>query len=424
MNPNNVKIAIFGLGYVGLPLAVKFSNFFNVLGYDLNCDRISQLKLYNDNTNEISKTLLKKVKNLTFTNILKDISNCNVFIVTVPTPINKAKKPNIDSLKKACSDIGKNLNKNNIVIFESTVYPGMTEEVCVPLLEKFSKLKYNKDFFCGYSPERINPGDKVHSIDKIIKVVSGSNKEALEFVNNLYAKIIKAGTHRVSSIRIAEAAKIIENSQRDINIAFMNELSIIFNKLNLDTNEILNAASTKWNFINFKPGLVGGHCIGVDPYYLAHKSLLAGYNPEIILSGRKLNDSMGFYIGKQIISLSKKNIPIKKKYKFLICGFSFKENCKDLRNTKVFDIYKYLAKNKNIVDVYDPVINYEDLQNIYKIKGINNPKNKYYDCVIIAVNHRIFKQMGLKCFNKYLSKGGIFIDIKKLFKNSNSIFSL
>ncbi len=337
-------ISIIGLGYVGLPLAVEFAKFFDVIAFDYNSKRINELRNNLDENNEIKKNELKKLKKLYFTENEKDLKKSNIFIIAVPTPIKKNKKPNLIFLKQACITVSKYISKKDIVIFESTVYPGLTDDYCIPIIEKYSKFKINKDFFCGYSPERINPGDKKNKLSTIVKITSGSNYKTSIFVDNLYKKIIKAGTYRTSSIKIAEAAKVIENTQRDLNIAFINELSIIFNKLHLDTDEILKAASTKWNFIKFSPGLVGGHCIGVDPYYLTYKAKKVGYSPKIILSGRDMNDNMVKYVSKRFLNkLSEKKIKIINS-QILILGFSFKENCSDTRNSKIKDLHKLLIR--------------------------------------------------------------------------------
>ena len=368
MNLKNVRLGIVGLGYVGLPLAVEFGKQFKeVVGFDLKSKRIKELRSLIDVTGEVSRKEIKSSKNLSFTYNLENIKNCNCYIVAVPTPVSSKNIPDFKLIKNACKLIGKVLKKNDVVIFESTVYPGATEEICVPILENVSSLKFNKDFFVGYSPERINPGDKKHTIKNIIKIVSGSNIKITKFISDLYSKIVKVGTHKVSSIKIAEAAKVIENTQRDLNIALVNELSIIFNKLNLNTEEVLKAAETKWNFISFRPGLVGGHCIGIDPYYLTYKSKKIGYNPKIILAGRNLNDKMSHYVGNQILKkINKKNLN-KKKIKILLMGLSFKENCPDIRNSKSIDLYHFLL-NKNIdIDVYDPVIDKKDKE----LKSIN-----------------------------------------------------
>ncbi len=385
----NKKIGIIGLGYVGLPVAIAFSKKYKVIGYDINLNRINSLSNYTDSTNEITDTILKKAlsNNLSITNYINDLSTCNVYIITVPTPIDANKNPDLTALISATSSVGDLIVENDIIIYESTVYPGCTEELCVPILEKKSNLTYNKDFFCGYSPERINPGDKKHTIENVIKVVSGSTPQITKVIDKLYSSVITAGTYVTSSIKIAEAAKVIENAQRDINIAFINELAIIFNKIKLDTNEVLDAASSKWNFLNFRPGLVGGHCIGVDPYYLAYKAKNEGYVPEMILAGRKVNDSVGMFVANQVIEeMKNKNLTLEKS-RVLILGFAFKENCPDHRNTRVIDIINELVNQKLNYDVYDPVVDKESVYNDYKINMIDNLKDKDYDAIIVAVSH-------------------------------------
>ncbi len=404
---SNKKIAIIGLGYVGLPLAVAFSEKYHVVGFDINANRVYELNLGNDRTLEVTPTILKKAllnsktfntnqNGLFITNDIIDISIANIFIITVPTPIDKHNRPQLELMINASQMIAKYLKKNDIVIYESTVYPGVTEEEMVPVLENFSGLKYNIDFFCGYSPERINPGDKEHTVTKILKITSGSTIEIAEIVDKLYSSVITAGTYKASSIKVAEAAKVIENTQRDINIAFVNELSKIFNLINLDTIEVLEAAGTKWNFLKFKPGLVGGHCIGVDPYYLAQKAQEVGYYPEIILAGRRLNDSMGKHIATEVIKLMlRKDIKVVNS-NILILGFTFKENCPDVRNTRVIDIYNELKNFDTIVDIYDPIAYDNDVKNIFGIEIIHDFKlldlNKY-SAIIIAVAHNEFLQI-------------------------------
>jgi len=408
----NIKIAVIGLGYVGIPLAVEFAKKYKVIGFDINSKRVEELIKGRDNTLEITKDNLKKVmieasvalKNdsigLLPTCDVSDISLASIYIVTVPTPVDKNHRPILTPLLKASEMVGKVLEKDDIVIYESTVYPGCTEEDCVPVLEQYSGLKFNKDFFCGYSPERINPGDKQHTVSKITKVTSGSNIETAKIVDDLYNSIITAGTFKATSIKVAEAAKVIENSQRDINIAFVNELAKIFNKLNIDTQDVLAAAGSKWNFLPFKPGLVGGHCIGVDPYYLAQKAQEVGYHPEIILSGRKMNDSMGKYIVSEIIKLMiAKEIPIKAA-KILLLGITFKENCPDIRNTKAIDIYKELISYGMDVDLYDPWANTEEVKSEYDIELKTSLSNEKYDTIILAVAHKEFLKLDLKRFKK------------------------
>ena len=408
----NTKIAVIGLGYVGLPLAVEFGKKIPVVGYDLNNTRIAELKNGKDITQEVEKKELESSKNLTFTNVLSDISECNIFIVTVPTPIDSNNLPDLKPLINASSAIGQVLKKNDIVIYESTVYPGATEEDCVPVLEKTSGLVFNKDFYAGYSPERINPGDKKHRLVNITKITSGSTEEVADYIDELYSSIISAGTHKAASIKIAEAAKVIENTQRDLNIALINELSIIFNKLDIDTEAVLNAAGTKWNFLPFRPGLVGGHCIGVDPYYLTYKAQSIGYNPQIILAGRQQNDGMGAYVASQLIkAFIKKRIHVLDS-KVLVMGLTFKENCPDLRNTRVIDIIKELENTGVKVDVYDPWVNKDESIKEYGINPIDSPEEGNYDGIIIAVSHTQFISMGAKSIRALGCTKHILYDLK------------
>ena len=408
------KIAIIGLGYVGLPLAVEFGKKYECIGFDINKKRIDELNKFIDKTNELTSEEIKKSKLLNFTHSIKDLKHCNIYIITVPTPIDEYNNPDINFLIEASENVGKFLNKNDIVIYESTVYPGCTEEECVPVLEKESNLIFNKDFFCGYSPERINPGDKVNTLTKIVKVTSGSNKKTAKKIDGLYNSIINAGTHLASSIKVAEASKIIENCQRDINIAFANELSILFNLLEIDTNEALDAANTKWNFMDFRPGLVGGHCISIDPYYLTYKSKQLGYDSKIILAGRKLNNSMPKFICNRIInSLKSKNLS---DVNILILGITFKENCSDIRNSKVLEIYKILKNEKYSIDVHDPNVDSseKELSNIRLVKN-NDIKLNFYDAIIIAVAHNEFKKIRLDNYTK--SKSSIIFDLKGIYNN-------
>ena len=408
------KIAIIGLGYVGLPLAVEFGKKYECIGFDINKKRIEELNKFIDKTNELTSEEIKKSKLLNFTHSIKDLKHCNIYIITVPTPIDEYNNPDINFLIKASKNVGKFLNKNDIVIYESTVYPGCTEEECVPILEKESNLIFNKDFFCGYSPERINPGDKVNTLTKIVKVTSGSNKKTAKKIDDLYNSIINAGTHLASSIKVAEASKIIENCQRDINIAFANELSILFNLLEIDTNEALDAANTKWNFMDFRPGLVGGHCISIDPYYLTYKSKQLGYDSKIILAGRKLNNSMPKFICNRIInSLKSKNLS---DVNILILGITFKENCSDIRNSKVLEIYKILKNEKYSIDVHDPNVDSseKELSNVPLVKN-NDIKLNFYDAIIIAVAHNEFKKIKLDNYTK--SKSSIIFDLKGIYNN-------
>jgi UDP-N-acetyl-D-galactosamine dehydrogenase len=390
LNLKKYKIAIIGLGYVGLSLAIEFGKKKKVIGFDINKERVDQLKNSQDLNLEVFDNEFQEAINLYFTNNINDIKNCEIFIITLPTPVDQKKNPDLSLIEKCCIMISPFIKKDNLVIFESTVYPGATEEVFAPIIEKHSSLIFNKEFFCGYSPERVNPGDKKHHISSIVKVTSGSTPEISLKVDKLYKEIISAGTYLASSIKVAEAAKVIENIQRDINIALVNELSIIFNKLKIDTESVLDAASTKWNFLPFKPGLVGGHCIGVDPYYLAHKSLELGHQPEMILAGRKINENMAFYVSEQLKKLMiKKNIDHINS-NILIMGFAFKENCPDIRNTKIADLIKEINKYNLNVDVYDPVVNKNEVKNQYAIDIIEEPAKQKYDAIILAVAHNIF----------------------------------
>lgn len=401
------KIAVIGLGYVGLPLAIEFGKKYRVLGFDINQNRINELSIGHDKTNEADLVGLKLAmsfnsdeKGLTFSSSIEDLNKFNVFIVTVPTPIDQFKAPDLTPLLKASEMLGKILKPNDIVIYESTVYPGCTEDDCVPVLERYSTLKFNKDFFCGYSPERINPGDKINTLTKIKKVTSGSTPEIAEIVNDLYLSIIEAGTHKAPSLKVAEASKAIENAQRDINISFVNELALIFDRMGIDTSDVIEAAGTKWNFLKYSPGLVGGHCIGVDPYYLAHKAESLGYHPQVILSGRRVNDNMGMFVANKVIKLL-----IQKGHKIsdsnaLILGITFKENCPDIRNSKVIDIYKELIQFNINVDVYDPHADHHEVKEEYGINLISKIEKKYQS-IILAVSHNEFLKLDLRtlCLN-------------------------
>lgn len=392
------KIAIIGLGYVGLPLAVEFGKLYSTIGLDINESRINELKAGIDTTLEVDNANLLSAKNLSFTSHREAIADCNIYIVTVPTPVDKNNRPDLTPLYKASETVGKYLKKGDIVVYESTVYPGVTEEVCVPVLEKASGLVFNTDFYCGYSPERINPGDKEHTVTKILKITSGSTPEVATIVDQLYSSIIVAGTYKAPSIKVAEAAKVIENSQRDINIAFVNELSKIFNLLGIDTTEVLNAAATKWNFLKFKPGLVGGHCIGVDPYYLAQKAQEAGYHPEILLAGRRLNDSMGAYVASQVIKMMvKKDLSVKGS-NILILGITFKENCPDIRNSRVIDIIRELKAYDANVDIFDPWASKAEVNHEYNINLLEQEQlsGKKYKAIVLAVAHDEFKSLVLE----------------------------
>jgi UDP-N-acetyl-D-glucosamine/UDP-N-acetyl-D-galactosamine dehydrogenase len=411
----NSKICVIGLGYVGLPLAHAFSEKYKVVGFDISQWRIDELRAGHDRTLELNETQVKEAlaNGMEFSLNIDDIKDCNIFIVTVPTPIDKNKRPDLTPLIKASETIGKVLKKDDIVIYESTVYPGATEEECVPVLEKFSNLTFNKDFFCGYSPERINPGDKEHTVTKILKVTAGSTPEIGQKVNDLYASIITAGTHLAPTIKVAEAAKVIENSQRDINIAFVNELAIIFNKLDIDTNAVLEAAGTKWNFLPFKPGLVGGHCIGVDPYYLTHKAQQVGYNPEIILAGRRLNDNMGIYVANQVIKLMIKKSHKIEGSKVLVLGITFKENCPDIRNSRVIDVIEELQEFGCDITVSDYWADDDEVKKEYNLKLKNDVNYDEYDAVILAVAHDKFRDLKLDNDNQ------IVYDIKSILDKSD-----
>lgn len=409
------QIGIIGLGYVGLPLAVEFGKKMPTLGFDIDSTRIAELKQHHDKTQEVSSSELAESTQLKFTDSIEQLAACKVYIVTVPTPIDEHKNPDLRPLISASRSVGRVLSKGDIVIYESTVYPGATEEVCVPELEATSGLKFNVDFFAGYSPERINPGDKSHRLPNITKITSGSTPAVAEQVNALYQRIIVAGTHKASSIRVAEAAKVIENTQRDLNIALINELAMIFSKLGIDTEEVLNAAGTKWNFLPFRPGLVGGHCISVDPYYLTHKAQAIGYLPEVILAGRRINDSMGRYIAERLIKLmTKKRIHIVGA-KILILGLTFKENCPDLRNTRVIDIYQELSDYNAQIDIYDPWADSEEAHEHYGVHLSKTLQAGQYDAIIVAVGHRQFKEMPVKELHALCKNDHVIFDVKHVF---------
>ena len=411
MSQNTKKLAVIGLGYVGLPLAVEFGKKYETIGFDINPARITELNQGKDSTLEVDKDQLLSAKNLRFTTDISELEDAQIYIVTVPTPIDKSKKPDLIPLQKSSAAVGSVLKSGDIVIYESTVFPGCTEEICVPILERESGLKYNQDFYCGYSPERINPGDKKHTVTTIQKVTSGSTPEIAEEVDQLYKSIITAGTYKAGSIKVAEAAKVIENCQRDINIAFVNELSLIFNRLNIDTLEVLEAAGTKWNFLPFRPGLVGGHCIGVDPYYLTYKAQEVGYTPEVILSGRRINDSMGAYVAKKVIKALIDNGSTLKDSKVLMLGVTFKENCPDIRNSRAVDVYYELTDFGLEVDVYDPWASPEEVMHEYDIQLKSKLKDKY-EAVVLAVAHNEFKRLNLSQLKK--DKTVVF-DIKSFF---------
>ena len=420
MQLNDIKLAIIGLGYVGLPLAVEFGRHRAVIGFDINTRRIDELKSGNDFTLETTPEEMKAAQHLSFTTDTESLRSANCYIVTVPTPIDAYKRPDLTPLLKASETVGKVLKSGDIVIYESTVYPGATEEDCVPILEKFSGLKYNEDFYCGYSPERINPGDKEHRLTNIKKVTSGSTPEIADLVDALYNEIITAGTHKAESIRVAEAAKVIENTQRDLNIALINELALIFNKMGIDTEAVLKAAGSKWNFLPFRPGLVGGHCIGVDPYYLTHKAESIGYHPQIILAGRRLNDSMGAYVVAQLVkAMTKRRIQVESA-KVLVMGLTFKENCPDLRNTRVVDIVAELKEYGCVVEVYDPWINVEEAEHQYGITPIATPKQGAYEAIILAVAHQQFKAMGAAAIRALGSESHVLYDLKYLLTANES----
>lgn len=418
MKNNTDSIAVIGLGYVGLPLAAEFGKQYKTVGFDIDQIRIDELRKGIDRTLEVNEQQLASASNLTFTTSLDEIKDCTVYIVTVPTPVDKYNKPDLTPLKKASASVGKVLKQGDIVVYESTVFPGATEEECVPVLEQVSGLTYNKDFFCGYSPERINPGDKEHTVSKILKVTSGSTPEVATKVDQLYASIITAGTFKASCIKVAEAAKVIENAQRDINIAFINELAKIFHLLDIDTQEVLEAAGTKWNFLKFKPGLVGGHCIGVDPYYLAQKAQEVGYHPEIILAGRRLNDSIGQYVADESVKLMvKKNIHVQTA-NVLVMGITFKENCPDVRNTKVIDIVNELKQYHMNVTVLDPLADPEVVKHEYGFSIINSlseSTTQTFDCIILAVAHAEFMQLD---FTKLKSPNAVIFDVKSVLPRS------
>jgi len=416
MDFNNLRVGIIGLGYVGLPLAVEFGKYFDTVGFDINQQRVNELCAGEDRTEETTPQELAAATRLKMTTDITVLKGCNVYIVTVPTPVDEANRPDLSPLEKASATIGKVLNRGDIVVYESTVYPGTTEEVCVPVLEKHSGLKFNQDFYCGYSPERINPGDKQHRLPTILKVTSGSTPEVADFIDALYKKIITAGTHKAPSIRVAEAAKVIENTQRDVNIALINELAMIFNTMGIDTGDVLAAAGTKWNFLPFKPGLVGGHCIGVDPYYLTHKATVLGYHPELILAARRINSRMGLHVAHQVIRLmAYKRINVVDS-RILVLGLTFKEDCPDLRNTRVVDIIRELEATNAKVDVYDPWADQIEAKHEYGIDLLTEmPSAGTYDAIIVAVAHYQFKALGIDGLRRLANDGAVIYDIKGLF---------
>lgn len=416
----NFKIAVIGLGYVGLPLAVEFGKKYDTVGFDIKKSRLDALKKFNDVTNETTTEDLQSAKKLRYSDDIADLKDRDIFIVTVPTPVDKFNRPDLTPLYNASETVGRAMKNGAIVVYESTVYPGCTEEECVPVLEKFSGMKYNRDFFCGYSPERINPGDKEHTLTKILKITSGSTPEVADIVDKLYNSILENGTHRASSIKVAEAAKVIENSQRDLNIAFVNELAKIFKLIGIDTSEVLAAAATKWNFLNFKPGLVGGHCIGVDPYYLTHKAQSLGYLPEVILAGRRINDSMGKYVATEVVKLIIKNGIKEAKANVLQLGITFKENCSDIRNSHAVDVVYGLQEFGCHVDVFDPIADPEEVKKEYGIVSKNNLtelQEKSYDAIVLAVPHRELMNFDI---GKYKKSNGIVFDIKAVLPKNKS----
>jgi UDP-N-acetyl-D-galactosamine dehydrogenase len=412
---SSVRIGVVGLGYVGLPLAVEFGKKFTTVGFDINPDRVRGLSRGRDSTLEVSSKELREAKKLSYASDLIAIRRCNVFIVTVPTPIDAYNRPDLKPLEKATESVGSVLKKGDIVVFESTVYPGCTEEICVPILERVSGLVFNRDFFVGYSPERINPGDKNHRLVNIKKVTSGSTPAIAEVVDALYAAIVVAGTHKASSIRVAEAAKVIENTQRDVNIALINELALIFNRLGIDTEEVLVAAGTKWNFLPFRPGLVGGHCIGVDPYYLTHKSQEIGYHPEMILAGRRINDNMSLYVAGEVARLMNTKKILIQGSRVLVLGMAFKENCPDIRNSKVADVVRELSKHGAKVEVYDPWASPTEVRKEYGIRLVSDLKRSRYDAVIAAVAHQEFKRLGIRGIRALCKSRHVVYDIKHMF---------
>ncbi len=414
-NIEESRLGIIGLGYVGLPLAVEFGKILPTVGFDVDKERIEELKGGNDHTLEIAPKELQAAEHLHYTDRLDELCDANIFIVTVPTPIDEHKRPDLTPLIKASESLGQIIKQGDVVIYESTVYPGATEEDCIPVIERVSGLTFNKDFFAGYSPERINPGDKEHRLPTIKKITSGSTPEIADFVDALYQRIIAAGTHKASGIKVAEAAKVIENTQRDLNIALVNELAIIFNRMGIDTEAVLQAAGTKWNFLPFRPGLVGGHCIGVDPYYLTHKAQSLGYHPEVILAGRRINDSMGAYVVSQLVkAMLKKRIQVEGA-SVLVMGLTFKENCPDLRNTRVVDILKELYDYNIAVDVYDPWVSVEEAQHEYQVTPVEQLEQGKYDAIILAVSHQEFFEMGIKTIRQLGKANQVVCDLKYLF---------
>jgi len=418
VKPKRRRIGVIGLGYVGLPLAVEFGKRFETVGFDIGAARVAQLKRGRDSTLEVTKDELRAAKKLSYATDPAALERCNFYIVTVPTPIDKYNRPDLTPLVGASETVGKALSKGDVVVYESTVYPGCTEEICVPILERISGLRFNRDFFVGYSPERINPGDAQHRLTTIRKITSGSTPAAATLVDELYASIIQAGTHKTSSIRVAEAAKIIENTQRDLNIALVNELALIFRRLDIDTEEVLKAAGTKWNFLPFRPGLVGGHCIGVDPYYLTHKAQEIGYHPDVILAGRRINDNMGLYVAGEVVKLlTEKRLPVKGA-RVLVMGLTFKENCPDLRNSKVADVIHELERYGVRIDVHDPWVTAKDARHEYDVNLIQTPRARTYEAIVLAVPHRLFRDLGLKRIRRFAKPKHVIYDVKYLFKRN------
>lgn len=414
MFASNPKLCVIGLGYVGLPLAVEFGKKIKTIGFDINQGRIDALRQGVDSTLELDSDELQQATHLAYTTVEDEIKNCDVYIVTVPTPINESKQPDLTPLEKASALLGRVIGKNAIAVFESTVYPGCTEEICVPIIEKISGLKFNIDFFAGYSPERINPGDKQHRVHNITKITSGSTPEVAEYVDQLYRRIVVVGTHKASSIKVAEAAKVIENTQRDINIALVNELALIFKRLGIDTLEVLEAAGTKWNFLPFRPGLVGGHCISVDPYYLTHKAQQVGYNPEVILAGRRINDGMGTFVAESVVKMMTQRKCHVVDSNILILGLTFKENCPDLRNTRVIDIINELRNYNANVSVYDPWADPSEAQHEYGLELIKEPQPDSYDAIILCVGHQAFRELGADAIRKFGKSNHVLFDVKHI----------
>ncbi|MET0717295.1 MAG: Vi polysaccharide biosynthesis UDP-N-acetylglucosamine C-6 dehydrogenase TviB [Pseudoxanthomonas sp.] len=410
---DQISIAVIGLGYVGLPLAATFGRRFKTVGFDINAKRVAELRRHHDHTLEVSEDELREAGNLSFASDADDLKGCNVFIITVPTPIDEYKRPDLRPLESASRTVGRAIAKGGVAVYESTVYPGATEEICVPIIERESGLSFNRDFYAGYSPERINPGDKQHRLETIMKVTSGSTPQAADFIDDLYRQIITAGTHKASCIRVAEAAKVIENTQRDVNIALINELALIFHRLGIDTHEVLEAAGTKWNFLPFRPGLVGGHCIGVDPYYLTHKAQQIGYHPDVILAGRRINDGMGSHVAMRTAKLMAQRNLQTTQSNILILGLAFKENCPDVRNTRVVDIVAELRSYNANVHIHDPWVNADEARHEYGLEMIDQPEQGKYDAIILAVSHREFIALGAEGIRAFGKPGAVLFDVKR-----------